>query len=413
MPQALRQHGKSNKTTLPQHSITSECRQDRSTSFGPKPIPCQIETDSFGSKTKVLFRKWGKINSRCEYLVHCVGFQDFFLPNPMSVWSSPTAKIEPRGKITNKVRNKGNFEERCNSTREIRTWGISEQFVLRKQEGCRLSTCQKSQISERLYTLPRFQNGRDVFNKGSSPRTQFFNKDRSKRCLFWHTSRQKLKKMYSFSMERKLIQIPLPMFWPVTSPSDFHKTSENPNCLIKEDQRNNNIFKRHASNGSNVERNFTSKGDLDFCVTKFRFCDKFEKGTTDISVENRVFGVSDNFNKHDVSLTSGYPKQMHATYSVTKDHNYGITQNPRETLIHCSGVASSENSVQVLSTTTNSGSERNKFLSKQNKIKPTVTGRVEVVVGEFTFSERQTTGNRNATVNNRNGCFQNRLGAVY
>ena len=104
---------------------------------------------------------------------------------------------------------------------------------------------------------------------------------------------------------------------------------------------------------------------------------------------------------------------MHATYSVTKDHNYGITQNPRETLIHCSGVASSENSVQVLSTTTNSGSERNKFLSKQNKIKPTVTGRVEVVVGEFTFSERQTTGNRNATVNNRNGCFQNRLGAVY
>ena len=52
MPQALRQHGKSNKTTLPQHSITSECRQDRSTSFGPKPIPCQIETDSFGSKTK-------------------------------------------------------------------------------------------------------------------------------------------------------------------------------------------------------------------------------------------------------------------------------------------------------------------------------------------------------------------------
>ena len=276
MPQALRQHGKSNKTTLPQHSITSECRQDRSTSFGPKPIPCQIETDSFGSKTKVLFRKWGKINSRCEYLVHCVGFQDFFLPNPISVWSSPTAKIEPRGKITNKVRNKGNFEERCNSTREIRTWGISEQFVLRKQEGCRLSTCQKSQISERLYTLPRFQNGRDVFNKGSSPRTQFFNKDRSKRCLFWHTSRQKLKKIYSFSVGRKFIRIPLLMFWPGSSPSDFHKTSEHPNCLIMEDHcKNNNIFGRHVSNGPNVERNFASKWDIDFSVTKFRFCDKF------------------------------------------------------------------------------------------------------------------------------------------
>ena len=201
------------------------------------------------------------------------------------------------------------------------------------------------------------------------------------------------------------------MFWPVTSPSDFHKTSENPNCLIKEDQRNNNIFKWHASNGPNVERNFTSKGDLDFCVTKFRFCDKFEKGTTDISVENRVFGVSDNFNKHDVSLTSGYPKQMHATYSVTKDHNYGINQTPRETLVHCPGSASRENSVQVLATTTNSGSERSKFLSNQSKIKPAVTDRVEVVEGEFTSSERQTTENRNTTVNNPNGCFQNRLEA--
>ena len=69
------------------------------------------------------------------------------------------------------------------------------------------------------------------------------------------------------------------------------------------------------------------------------------------------------------------------------------------------------NSVQVLATTTNSGSERSKFLSSQSKIKPAVTGRVEVVEGEFTSSERQTTENRNTTVNNPNGCFQNRLGA--
>ena len=100
---------------------------------------------------------------------------------------------------------------------------------------------------------------------------------------------------------------------------------------------------------------------------------------------------------------------MRATYSVTKDHNYGINQTPRETLVHCLGSASKDNTVQVLATTTNSGSERNKFLSNQSKIKPAVTGRVEVVEGEFTSSERQTTENRNTTVNNPNGCFQNRL----
>ena len=100
---------------------------------------------------------------------------------------------------------------------------------------------------------------------------------------------------------------------------------------------------------------------------------------------------------------------MRATYSVTKDHNHGINQTPRETLAHCSGSGSRENLVLVLATTANSSSERNKFLSNQSKIKPAVTGRVEVVEGEFTSSERQTTENRNTTVNNPNGCFQNRL----
>ena len=74
MPQTQRQHGKSNKITLPQHSTTSGCRQVKSSSFGQKPFPYQRETSSSGRKTKILFRKLGKINSRCEYFVHCAGF---------------------------------------------------------------------------------------------------------------------------------------------------------------------------------------------------------------------------------------------------------------------------------------------------------------------------------------------------
>ena len=59
---------------------------------------------------------------------------------------------------------------------------------------------------------------------------------------------------------------------------------------------------------------------------------------------------------------------MHATYSITKDHNYGIDQFPRKTLVHCSGSTCRENSVEVLATTTNSSSERNKFSSNQKKL---------------------------------------------
>ena len=55
-------------------------------------------------------------------------------------------------------------------------------------------------------------------------------------------------------------------------PIDSHKTSEDSNCLIKENQcKSNNIFGGHASDGPNLETNFASKGDIDFSVTKFSF----------------------------------------------------------------------------------------------------------------------------------------------
>ena len=64
-----------------------------------------------GRKPKILFRKIGKINSRCEYFAHCSGLQNSFLPNPISVWCSPISKGESKGKVTNEFENKGNAEK--------------------------------------------------------------------------------------------------------------------------------------------------------------------------------------------------------------------------------------------------------------------------------------------------------------
>ena len=113
-------------------------------------------------RLKCLFRKQGKIvtkKKRCEYFVHCAGFHNSFLPDAISLWFSPISKGEPRGKVTNKFINKRNVEQRSSSTGEIRTWGISEQFVIIKLGGWRSSISIKSQISEPLHTLPTFENG--------------------------------------------------------------------------------------------------------------------------------------------------------------------------------------------------------------------------------------------------------------
>ena len=136
MLQTQRQHGKSNKITLPQHSTTSGCRQVKSTSFGKKSFPGQSEASCTDRKTKVLFRKLGKINSRCEYFTHCAGFQNYFLSNPISVWSSQVSNSEPSGKVTDKFRNKGNVEEKCNSTGESEPGEfLSNLFLISKKDG--------------------------------------------------------------------------------------------------------------------------------------------------------------------------------------------------------------------------------------------------------------------------------------
>ena len=83
------------------------------------------------------------------------------------------------------------------------------------------------------------------------------------------------RKYIRFQWEGSLYEFLCLCFGLGSSPSDFHKTSEDPNCLIKEDQCKHNKIFGHVSNSLNVERNFASKGDIDFSVTKFRFCDKF------------------------------------------------------------------------------------------------------------------------------------------
>ena len=76
-----------------------------------------------------------KINSRCKYFVHCRGFQNSFLPDPISVWSSPISKGEPGGKVTNKFRKemlrKGAIEQAKSEPGKF----LSNSFLVNKKDG--------------------------------------------------------------------------------------------------------------------------------------------------------------------------------------------------------------------------------------------------------------------------------------
>ena len=102
------------------------------------------------------------------------------------------------------------------------------------------------------------------------------------------------------------------MFWPETSPSDFHQTFQGPNCFTHGDQCKDNFPGRYASNSPNLEGTNTSRGIIDFSVTKVSFYDKSKRFSTYSCKRDRVFGTFNKFRNNDVSSTnresSGYPK---------------------------------------------------------------------------------------------------------
>ena len=79
-------------------------------------------------------------------------------------------------------------------------------------------------------------------------------------------------------MGRKLIRIPLLMFWPGSSPSDFHKTSEDPNCLTKKDQcKNNNILDDMPVMVQTLKEISEAKETLIFLLQNLSFVINFKK----------------------------------------------------------------------------------------------------------------------------------------
>ena len=405
MPQTQIQHGKSNKITLPQHSTTSRCKQVKSISFG-RLFRVKMRQARLAGRLKFYSENWEKLTQDVNILSIVQGFKIPFSQTPFYYGPPQLGKVnqEERLQINSEIKGmlwKGAIQQVKSDPGEF----LSNLFLESKNDGGHRSVINLKLLNS-FIPYQHFKMEGIHLIKEILQEHDFLIKIDLKNAYFGIPLNKKSKNIFVFNGK----EIYTNSFAYVLAWVQSVLSSEGPNCLIKEDQcRHDNIFGRHTCNGQNVERHFPSKGEIDLSVIKFRFCEKYKKVATNTSEGNRVFGVSGEFSKHDISLTPGksfrYPKQMHVTFSVNKDHNYGINQTPRKSLVHCSDSASRENSVQVLATATNSG----KFLSNKNKMKPTITGRVEVVEGEFTSSEQQIAENRNSTIHHSNGCFRNRL----
>ena len=260
-----KQYGKSTYNTLPQHFS--------------KVILWQgiFLTPSYNKPHKIYLKNWAKLTQDGHILSIVKGFK-FFSPEHIWTYSTSNYKVKTRRETTDKFRDTGNLEERYTSTGATKTIAMSGQLVFsgKKDGGHRPVTNLK--YLNAFIPYQHFLNGGDVFNKGSSSGKQFSNKNRSKTCLFWYFSWQNIKEICLFSMGREFIQIPLLMFLPRTSPSDFCQTFKGPNCFTKRNKcEDNNSRDNILVIAQTLKELIQASESLNFLLQKSGFASNLQK----------------------------------------------------------------------------------------------------------------------------------------
>ena len=136
MPQRQRQHGKSNKITLPQHSTTSGCRQVKSSSFDQKPFPCQRETGPLAGRLKFYSENWEKLTQDVNILSIVQGFKIPFSQTPFQFGPPQLARVnqEERLQINSEIKEmlrKGAIQQVKSEPGEF----LSNLFLVNKKDG--------------------------------------------------------------------------------------------------------------------------------------------------------------------------------------------------------------------------------------------------------------------------------------
>ena len=111
-----------------------------------------------------------------------------------------------------------------------------------------------------------------------------------------------------------------------------------------------------------------AKETLIFLLQSLSFVIK-TKVATKTRESSRDFSSSDKVSKHDVSLASGKVLDFqNKCMQLIESPKTTINQTPTKSLVHYSGSASRENSVQVLAATINPSSERKKSYQAKMKL---------------------------------------------
>ena len=115
---------------------------------------------------------------------------------------------------------------------------------------------------------------------------------RSSRCLFFRSDARGVQALYSISLGREFIQVPVPVLWSWPCASSIHQVDESLSSPFETAVSDPyNLSGRHSSDCSVHFRVDSIKGHIDLSPTKPGLDYKLEKVCLESNSDHRVLGM--------------------------------------------------------------------------------------------------------------------------
>ena len=364
-------------------------------------------------KDKTFSAKLASPNKGQIHSESCQGLGDTTLDNPQSKEIAKPYSAELTGDRSNRLRGtehvgKGGYQRGYSK-------GIpnAEQHVCETQEYWGVSPNYKSERAQSIHTIPSLQDGGLEGPKTVAQQRGLPLQVRSEGCLLFSTPGNPVSEMGEVQLERKIVRVSLPSFWPGTRSKNIYQNYES-TCVNVETSRNqaNHLPGRPANNGI-LERG----ADSSQRYNNFSFS---PSGTHNQSREiriqpnkiDRIPGSNGKQPRHDTVLANG--KGPKTEESLSDDIDF-ITNNPTRPLLsdrevkgNSSSYTGSTLTIEIPTKSPKKGTTTNLELWNSSIVGQGLCHGTKMVEGKLRPLQGETPSDRPPRSDNSIRCSQNR-----
>ena len=187
---------------------------------------------------------------------------------------------------------------------------ISQLFVSCEKERWGYSSSSQPKGSEQDYSVSALQDGRVVPIKGNVVTRGKNVQDRPEGCILCNPPVSEIQKVCQIPVERPSIRVLLPLLRAFSSSSGFYKAIKSPYISFEKAQcKNNNLPRRHATNGIFIRGLVDGKRYTDIHTSTLRVSDQYQKVLPRANINFRISRGDSRFWGNDFELSQGKTPQ--------------------------------------------------------------------------------------------------------